>query len=310
MLMIGVVFSLPIPILFNPDTLEALRKAVTAIGLSITVALGVTYASQAMDAESVRPWNINVPHLSEPHFLQTKKGKVHEKLEDMKDRAKDKFDEWVRDPKLPQAPIFPPNFKTITTSSTERPWGSTYQKRLMKQLVMVLQEYKVDVLAVQESKQKGNESFDMAGYTFSKRRLGTGFIISERLKSAPCYEHGGPADIMKKIKDTLNEESVCFITACSVSVGVWTLVAISVERYYAICHPLRSLSWQTVNHAYKTIAMIWCGSFVCMSPIAMLSQLQPTNQGIGLSKHTRRTKLTKIALWISSNIKLLYKSSY
>ncbi|KAK4887295.1 hypothetical protein RN001_003566 [Aquatica leii] len=73
-----------------------------------------------------------------------------------------------------------------------------------------------------------------------------------------------------------------YLQACSVSVGVWTLVAISVERYYAICHPLRSLSWQTVNHAYKTIVMIWCGSFICMSPIAMLSQLQPTNQALVL----------------------------
>lgn len=68
-------------------------------------------------------------------------------------------------------------------------------------------------------------------------------------------------------------------TASSVAVSAWTLVAIALERYYAICDPLRSRRWQTLRHAYKLIALIWCGSFIFMLPIAIFSQLIPTSHG-------------------------------
>ncbi|XP_046394028.1 gastrin/cholecystokinin type B receptor-like [Ischnura elegans] len=70
-----------------------------------------------------------------------------------------------------------------------------------------------------------------------------------------------------------------YLQAVSVSVSAWTLVAISVERYFAICHPLRSRRWQTLSHAYKLITLIWFGSLIAMAPVAALSELQPTSQG-------------------------------
>ncbi|XP_063823619.1 cholecystokinin receptor type A-like [Ostrinia nubilalis] len=66
-----------------------------------------------------------------------------------------------------------------------------------------------------------------------------------------------------------------FLQAVSVSVDVWTLVAISLERYFAICRPLKSRKWQTQCHAYKMIAMVWILSIALNSPILIVSNLQP-----------------------------------
>ncbi|XP_076042472.1 uncharacterized protein LOC143026264 isoform X2 [Oratosquilla oratoria] len=66
-----------------------------------------------------------------------------------------------------------------------------------------------------------------------------------------------------------------YFQAVSVSVSVWTLVAISLERYYAICQPLRSRGWQTLSHAYKIITLVWILSLAIMCPTAALSQLMP-----------------------------------
>ncbi|KAH6935953.1 hypothetical protein HPB50_011659 [Hyalomma asiaticum] len=63
--------------------------------------------------------------------------------------------------------------------------------------------------------------------------------------------------------------------AVSVCVSDWTLVAVSVERYYAICQPLRSRAWQTPRHAQRTVATVWTVSLIIMLPIALLSELKP-----------------------------------
>ncbi|KAG8307118.1 hypothetical protein J6590_031516 [Homalodisca vitripennis] len=70
-----------------------------------------------------------------------------------------------------------------------------------------------------------------------------------------------------------------YFQAVSVSVGVWTLVAISLERYFAICRPLKSRRWQTQFHAYKMIAVVWASSLAWNVPILLVSRLQAMRTG-------------------------------
>ena len=65
----------------------------------------------------------------------------------------------------------------------------------------------------------------------------------------------------------------------SVGVSVFTLVSISLERYFAICQPLRSRSWQTLSHSYKMIAGCWVLSLFIMIPIAIYQKLMQLPSG-------------------------------
>ncbi|KAH9499481.1 hypothetical protein Btru_077972 [Bulinus truncatus] len=60
--------------------------------------------------------------------------------------------------------------------------------------------------------------------------------------------------------------------AVSVGVSCFTLVAISLERYFAICRPLHSRSWQTLSHAYKCIIVCWVLAAGLMMPTAVFQK--------------------------------------
>ncbi|NXX23657.1 CCKAR protein, partial [Podargus strigoides] len=57
----------------------------------------------------------------------------------------------------------------------------------------------------------------------------------------------------------------------SVSVSTFSLVAIALERYSAICNPLQSRAWQTRSHASRVIAGTWLLSALLMLPYAIYS---------------------------------------
>uniref|UniRef100_A0A3Q1BPA0 Gastrin/cholecystokinin type B receptor n=1 Tax=Amphiprion ocellaris TaxID=80972 RepID=A0A3Q1BPA0_AMPOC len=68
---------------------------------------------------------------------------------------------------------------------------------------------------------------------------------------------------------------VMYFMGVSVSVSTFNLVAISLERYSAICNPLTSRSWQTKSHAAKVITATWVASFIVMLPYPISSTLRP-----------------------------------
>ncbi|XP_070612663.1 cholecystokinin receptor type A [Erythrolamprus reginae] len=82
------------------------------------------------------------------------------------------------------------------------------------------------------------------------------------------------------LQDFIFGSSICKIASyfmgVSVSVSTFSLVAISLERYSAICKPLQSRVWQTKSHALKVIAATWCLSFVIMTPYPIYSTLVPS----------------------------------
>ncbi|XP_054438222.1 cholecystokinin receptor type A [Pteronotus mesoamericanus] len=81
------------------------------------------------------------------------------------------------------------------------------------------------------------------------------------------------------LKDFIFSSAVCktttYFMGTSVSVSTFNLVAISLERYGAICKPLQSRVWQTKSHALKVIAATWCLSFTIMTPYPIYSDLVP-----------------------------------
>ncbi|XP_052281144.1 cholecystokinin receptor type A-like [Dreissena polymorpha] len=73
--------------------------------------------------------------------------------------------------------------------------------------------------------------------------------------------------------------SIRYLQGVSVSVSCFTLVAISLERYFAICQPLHSRSWQTLKHSYKTILVCWIAAFCVCIPIAVFTKHNQTPFG-------------------------------
>ncbi|XP_030283160.1 cholecystokinin receptor [Sparus aurata] len=80
------------------------------------------------------------------------------------------------------------------------------------------------------------------------------------------------------LKDFIFGAAMCkivsYLMGISVSISTFSLVAIAIERYSAICNPLKSRVWQTRSHAYRVIAATWVLAFIIMIPYPVISHLE------------------------------------
>ncbi|XP_008399603.1 cholecystokinin receptor type A [Poecilia reticulata] len=83
---------------------------------------------------------------------------------------------------------------------------------------------------------------------------------------------------------------VTYLMGTSVSISTFNLVAIALERYSAICKPLKSRAWQTQSHAYRVIAVTWVLAFIIMIPYPIVSHLKPFKRPDNTTAHQCRHK--------------------
>ncbi|XP_078657184.1 G-protein coupled receptor 54-like [Branchiostoma floridae x Branchiostoma belcheri] len=68
---------------------------------------------------------------------------------------------------------------------------------------------------------------------------------------------------------------VIYYSQITVTATCITLTAMSVDRYFAIVHPIKSKQWRTPRMAKVVSAGVWLGSIVGSLPMAIFSRLEP-----------------------------------
>ncbi|KAG7261645.1 hypothetical protein CRUP_036424, partial [Coryphaenoides rupestris] len=104
------------------------------------------------------------------------------------------------------------------------------------------------------------------------------FLLSLALSDLMMAVFCMPFNLIPNIlKDFIFGAAMCkivsYLMGISVSISTFSLVAIAIERYSAICNPLKSRVWQTHSHAYRVIAGTWGLAFVVMMPYPVVTHL-------------------------------------
>ncbi|XP_061571627.1 cholecystokinin receptor-like [Cololabis saira] len=118
------------------------------------------------------------------------------------------------------------------------------------------------------------------------RTVTNSFLLSLAVSDLMMAVFCMPFNLIPNIlKDFIFGATMCkivtYLMGVSVSISTFSLVAIAIERYSAICNPLKSRAWQTRSHAYRVIAATWVVSLLIMVPYPVFSALKsfPKNDG-------------------------------
>ncbi|ESN91625.1 hypothetical protein HELRODRAFT_129617, partial [Helobdella robusta] len=88
---------------------------------------------------------------------------------------------------------------------------------------------------------------------------------------------------------------VRYLQGLVVGVCVFTHVTISLERFWAICQPLKSRKWQTRRHCYKMLVLIWLGAILITIPTGVSHQIV-----------SLRNAKKCVEMWTNKNLEIAY----
>ena len=80
--------------------------------------------------------------------------------------------------------------------------------------------------------------------------------------------------------------------------SIYIMTLMSVDRYLAVVHPLKSIRYRTSRNVFIVCVVIWTSCFVISTPLWMYSEVSSNNQSVRCSIHwPDTTKLEHLWFW-------------